>query len=110
MINTSTPASYFEDKVLFRVSLLNEGTMDQMQRIEPRRYAVSPRLTGEVHRCLAQKAFEGAAAPLTMACLELRDEAALDQWLVLRGGIRLERFWVDWTTDYLHAHGRAERD
>ena len=38
------------------------------------------------------------------------DGAALDQWLVLRGGIRLERFWVDWTTDYLHAHGRAERD
>ena len=34
------------------------------------------------------------------------DEAA---WLVLRGGIRLERFWVDWTTDYLHAHGRADR-
>ena len=35
------------------------------------------------------------------------DEAALDQWLVLRGGIRLERFWVDWTTDYLRAHDRT---
>jgi hypothetical protein len=66
-----------EDEALFRVSLLNEGTMRDMQRIETRRYAVSPRLTGEVHRCLVQKAFEGAVAPLTMARLELRDEAAL---------------------------------
>ena len=31
----------------------------------------------------------------------------LDQWLVLRGGIRLERFWIDWITDYLHAHART---
>lgn len=28
----------------------------------------------------------------------------LDQWLVLRGGIRLEQFWIDWLTDYLEAH------
>lgn len=31
-------------------------------------------------------------------------DAQLDQWLVLRGGIRLERFWIDWITDYLIAH------
>jgi DNA-binding PadR family transcriptional regulator len=29
-----------------------------------------------------------------------------DRWLVLRGGIRLERFWIDWLTEYLDAHGR----
>ena len=29
----------------------------------------------------------------------------LDVYLVLRGGIRLERFWVDWLTEYLQAHG-----
>lgn len=34
------------------------------------------------------------------------DGAGLDQWLVLRGGIRLERFWMDWITDYLHAHAK----
>jgi len=28
-----------------------------------------------------------------------------DVYLVLRGGIRLERFWVDWLTEYLDAHG-----
>jgi DNA-binding PadR family transcriptional regulator len=30
--------------------------------------------------------------------------AALDQWLVLRGGLRLEQFWIDWITEYLDAH------
>ena len=28
-----------------------------------------------------------------------------DRWLVLRGGIRLEHFWIDWITEYLTAHG-----
>ena len=28
----------------------------------------------------------------------------LDVYLVLRGGIRLEQFWVDWLTEYLEAH------
>ena len=28
----------------------------------------------------------------------------LDQYLVLRGGIRTEQFWVDWLTEYLEAH------
>jgi DNA-binding PadR family transcriptional regulator len=36
----------------------------------------------------------------------LRDHE-LDVYLVLRGGIRLERFWVDWLTEYLDAHGRV---
>ena len=31
----------------------------------------------------------------------------LDVYLVLRGGIRLERFWVDWLTEYLTAHTHA---
>ncbi|MEZ5098106.1 MAG: PadR family transcriptional regulator [Nocardioides sp.] len=30
----------------------------------------------------------------------------LDTYLVLRGGIRFERFWVDWLTEYLTAHER----
>jgi DNA-binding PadR family transcriptional regulator len=31
-------------------------------------------------------------------------EQALDVYLVLRGGIRLEQFWVEWLTEYLAAH------
>jgi DNA-binding PadR family transcriptional regulator len=29
--------------------------------------------------------------------------ADLDRWLVLRGGVRLEEFWVGWLTEYLEA-------
>ena len=31
----------------------------------------------------------------------------LDTYLVLRGGIRLEQFWIDWLTEYLTAHEKA---
>jgi DNA-binding PadR family transcriptional regulator len=31
----------------------------------------------------------------------------LDVYLVLRGGIRLEQFWVDWLTEYLDLHTGA---
>lgn len=31
----------------------------------------------------------------------------LDQWLVLRGGIRTERFHVEWLTEYLDAHEKS---
>jgi len=32
------------------------------------------------------------------------DDKRLDIYLVLRGGIRLEHFWVDWLTEYVQAH------
>jgi DNA-binding PadR family transcriptional regulator len=32
------------------------------------------------------------------------DAGLRDRWLVLRGGIGLERFWIDWITEYLQAH------
>jgi len=32
------------------------------------------------------------------------DAAQRDQWLVLRGGIRLEQFWIEWITECLEAH------
>jgi len=32
----------------------------------------------------------------------------LDTYLVLRGGILQETFWIAWLTEYLHAHGRFE--
>jgi len=36
--------------------------------------------------------------PADLAGLEL------DQYLVLRGGIRVEEFWIEWLTEYLEAH------
>jgi DNA-binding PadR family transcriptional regulator len=45
----------------------------------------------------------------TLAARDFPQPAALtgqqfDVYLVLRGGIRLEQFWVDWLTEYLQAH------
>jgi hypothetical protein len=28
----------------------------------------------------------------------------LDQYLVLRGGLLMEQFWIQWLTEYLEAH------
>jgi DNA-binding PadR family transcriptional regulator len=47
-----------------------------------------------------------------LAARDFPDPAGLtdrqrDVYLVLRGGIRLEQFWVDWLTEYLDAHRPA---
>jgi DNA-binding PadR family transcriptional regulator len=31
----------------------------------------------------------------------------LDTWLVLRGGIKQEQFWIEWLTEYTAAHRKA---
>jgi DNA-binding PadR family transcriptional regulator len=33
----------------------------------------------------------------------------LDTWLVLRGGIKQEQFWIEWLDEYLDAHRKAAR-
>jgi DNA-binding PadR family transcriptional regulator len=33
----------------------------------------------------------------------------LDTWLVLRGGIKQEQFWVEWLTEYADAHTKGTR-
>jgi DNA-binding PadR family transcriptional regulator len=40
---------------------------------------------------------------------EALEGAALDQYLVLRGGIRMESFYVEWLGEYLEAHERHDR-
>src|SRR3954453_13090614 len=40
---------------------------------------------------------------------ETLDEKDLDVYLVLRGGVRLEQFWVDWLGEYPDAHTGASR-
>jgi DNA-binding PadR family transcriptional regulator len=51
----------------------------------------------------------------SLAARDFPDPAALsgqqlDVYLVLRGGIRLEQFWVDWLTEYLDAHEALASD
>ncbi len=48
--------------------------------------------------------YEGLAARDFPHPDRLRDHQ-LDVYLVLRGGIRLEEFWVGWLSEYLAAHG-----
>ena len=36
------------------------------------------------------------------------DGPDLDQYLVLRGGVRMEEFWVEWLGEYLTAHERHD--
>lgn len=33
----------------------------------------------------------------------------LDTWLVLRGGLKQEQFWIEWLTEYLETHRKANR-
>ena len=33
----------------------------------------------------------------------------LDTWLVLRGGIKQEQFWVEWLSEYIDTHRRTKR-
>jgi DNA-binding PadR family transcriptional regulator len=33
----------------------------------------------------------------------------LDMWLVLRGGIKQEKFWIEWLTEYIDTHRKANR-
>ncbi len=66
-----------EDEALFRLALLDESTADDIQPVGERSYIVSVRLAGEVRFWIKHGLFEGAATPLAVASLELRDASAL---------------------------------
>ncbi|GAA3666458.1 PadR family transcriptional regulator [Nocardioides ginsengisoli] len=40
---------------------------------------------------------------------DVLDDADLDIYLVLRGGLLMEEFWIRWLTEYLAAHTRTDR-
>ena len=66
-----------EGEALFRHALLDESTADDIQPVGERSYIVSVRLSGEVRFWIEHGLFEGAATPLAVASLELRDASAL---------------------------------
>ena len=95
----------------------------QTGRPDKRVYAVADAGHDELRRWLAEpgpvEAFRSELA-VKLRAASYGDRAAvldqvaehltdhdLDVYLVLRGGIRLERFWVDWLTEYLDAHART---
>ena len=50
-----------------------------------------------------EKAYDDLGGPGALS------EQELDQYLVLRGGVRMEEYWVAWITDYLQAYDPAEK-
>jgi DNA-binding PadR family transcriptional regulator len=70
-------------------------------------------LLGEVAALRAEHATRLAAYEQMVATQYPRpaelDGADLDQYLVLRGGVRMEEFWVEWLGEYLTAHERSPR-
>ena len=50
-----------------------------------------------------ERAYDDLGGPAALS------EQELDQYLVLRGGVRMEEYWVAWITDYLQAYDPAEK-
>ena len=66
-----------EDEALFRLALLDEATAYDIQPVGERTYFVAVRHSGEVRFWIEHGLFGGAATPLAVASLELRDASAL---------------------------------
>jgi DNA-binding PadR family transcriptional regulator len=103
-------------------------------RLELQRWLAEPTgdypLRSEVMVKFRAASYGDRAAVLTMAREKLADHTArlelyrqieehdfpkpdglngreLDMYLVLRGGVRMEQFWIDWLTEYVTAHEKA---
>lgn len=124
------------DKKVYRVTAAGEQTLaawlSTPTPLEPLRSEVAVKMRGASfgerttvldglrahladHRVRREHFLRLAAAYDLDPDSDLRDAAehlegaVLDQYLVLRGGIRLEEFWIDWITDYLAAHDAHTR-
>ncbi len=75
-------------------------------------YGDRPRLLEELTSLRAEHATRLAAYQQMAATQYPRPEKLedddLDRYLVLRGGIRMEEFWIGWLGEYLTAHGRLD--
>jgi DNA-binding PadR family transcriptional regulator len=91
------PAEKFRSELAVRLRGASYGDRAAvLDRVREQRADHATRLTH--YEMLADRDFPEPAA---------LSGRALDVYLVLRGGIRLERFWVDWLTEYLQAHETA---
>ncbi len=93
-----TPPESFRSDLAVKLRAAAYGDRETvLTQVEQHRAEHATRL--EHYEMLAARDFPGCATGL--------DAHQRDLYLVLRGGIRLERFWVDWLTDYLDAQGAA---
>ncbi|HEY1133765.1 MAG TPA: PadR family transcriptional regulator [Nocardioides sp.] len=117
------------DKKVYAVSALGEKVLAEWLATpsapEPLRTEVAVKMRGasygdrdavlahlalrrEEHRARL-RAYEQMAAEQFPDPTALAD-AALDRWLVLRGGLLMEQFWIAWLDDYLTAHGHPTEE
>ncbi|CAN5494839.1 PadR family transcriptional regulator [soil metagenome] len=91
-IAADTPTEQFRSEVAVKLRAASYGDRAAvLAQVEEHRAEHATRLAH----------YEQLAAGYDPAPLTGHD---LDVHLVLRGGIRLEQFWVDWLTEYLTAH------
>ena len=94
-IAADTPMEQFRSEVAVKLRAASYGDRAAvLAQVEEHRAEHATRLAH----------YEQLAVPYDPSTLEGHD---LDVYLVLRGGIRLEQFWVDWLTEYLTAHSGA---
>jgi DNA-binding PadR family transcriptional regulator len=90
-----TPGEAFRSEVAVKLRAASYGDRAAvLAQVEAHRADHATRL--EHYERLADRDFPDGADGLS--------PQQLDVYLVLRGGIRLEQFWVDWLTEYLDAH------
>jgi DNA-binding PadR family transcriptional regulator len=93
-VGTPTPMEQFRSEVAVKLRGASYGERaDVLAQMREHRADHAARLTH--YEQLAARDFSNP---------EELSERELDVYLVLRGGIRLEQFWVEWLTEYLDAH------
>lgn len=95
-IAADTPMEQFRSEIAVKLRAASYGDRAAvLAQVEDHRAEHAARLSH----------YEQLAAGCDPAPLSDHD---LDVHLVLRGGIRLEQFWVDWLTEYLIAHATSQ--
>jgi DNA-binding PadR family transcriptional regulator len=96
-ISTPTPAASLRSELAVKLRGASYG--DRPSLLADLERLVAEHRTRQAH--FEQLGREQFPDPATLVGQQL------DTWLVLRGGIKQEQFWVEWLTEYVDAHRRA---
>ena len=96
-IETPTPPPHLRSEVAVKMRGASYG--DRQVLLVRLEQLVAEHLTRRAH--FEQLEREQFPDPASLTGQEL------DTWLVLRGGIKQEQFWIEWLSEYVTAHGRG---
>lgn len=91
-----TPAQPLRSELMVKFRAASYGDREQVLEVARTKLAEHRELLA-LYAGIEQRDFPKPAG------LEGRE---LDMYLVLRGGVRMEQFWIDWLTEYIDAHTR----